>query len=343
MNVSPAISVIVPVYKVENFVSQCIKSILEQSFTDFELLLVDDGSPDNSGKICDEWSQKDNRIRVFHQNNAGVSAARNRGLAEALGRYVVFVDSDDWVLSGYLEHLYAFAGRGLVLQGYMFGTEDGMIKKGTYFPKTGNYELPGFKDFFLGKDVTFLPPPWNKLYDMQLIREHKLMFDEKVSFGEDALFVYYYILHCDFIVTAEYADYIYRETTSGLSTKINSFDSEYAFFKKQYAFVRELAYRLEIQSDNLNILFKFSLLFFQRTLRTDYLLCHQVPYSVRIAHLKQLVSENEEFFKLYYKPDYKLDKLGRFMLKKRMFGLYDFCFQLLFHLRVRQIFLGNSC
>ena len=99
----PEISIIVPVYKVEEYLSQCIDSILVQTFTNFELLLVDDGSPDRCGEMCEEYAQKDERIRVFHQENAGVSTARNKGLAEAYGKYIVFVDSDDYILPAYLE------------------------------------------------------------------------------------------------------------------------------------------------------------------------------------------------------------------------------------------------
>ena len=100
------ISVIIPVYKAEKYLSRCIASLLAQSFTAFELLLIDDGSPDNSGKICHDWAERDCRIRVLHQTNAGVSTARNKGLDEAKGEYIVFVDSDDYVGTDYLKHLY---------------------------------------------------------------------------------------------------------------------------------------------------------------------------------------------------------------------------------------------
>ena len=91
----PTISVIVPVYKVEPYLRRCVDSILAQTYTDFELILVDDGSPDNCGAICDEYAEKDSRVRVIHQENRGVSAARNLGVREALGKYIAFVDSDD--------------------------------------------------------------------------------------------------------------------------------------------------------------------------------------------------------------------------------------------------------
>lgn len=94
---NPKISVIVPVYKAEKYLHRCVDSILAQTFTDFEVLLIDDGSPDRSGEICDEYAQKDARVRVFHKKNGGVSSARNWGLDNAQGEWIAFVDSDDWV------------------------------------------------------------------------------------------------------------------------------------------------------------------------------------------------------------------------------------------------------
>lgn len=93
----PLISIIVPVYKTEKYLNRCVKSIVNQTLKDFELILIDDGSPDQSGKMCDDWAQKDKRIRVIHQENKGAGAARNAGLDIAQGEYIGFVDSDDWI------------------------------------------------------------------------------------------------------------------------------------------------------------------------------------------------------------------------------------------------------
>lgn len=95
----PKISIIVPVYNVEKYLRKCIDSILNQTFKDFELILIDDGSTDESGKICDEYNLKDNRIKVIHKENGGLSSARNAGLDIAQGEYIGFVDSDDWIES----------------------------------------------------------------------------------------------------------------------------------------------------------------------------------------------------------------------------------------------------
>lgn len=102
----PEISVIVPVYNVEKYVEQCIKSIVNQTFKNFELIIVDDGSTDNSGKLCDNFAENDYRIHVIHTENRGVAAARNKGLDIAIGEFICFVDSDDYVQNNYLAYMY---------------------------------------------------------------------------------------------------------------------------------------------------------------------------------------------------------------------------------------------
>ena len=105
MNESPLISVIVPVYNVEEYLTQCIESIINQTYTNLEIILVDDGSTDQSGKICDEYAIKDDRIQVIHKENRGVGSARNVGLDTSKGEYVSFVDSDDYVDKNYIKIL----------------------------------------------------------------------------------------------------------------------------------------------------------------------------------------------------------------------------------------------
>ena len=119
---NPLITIIVPVYNAEKYLSKCIESILTQTYTHFELLLLDDGSNDNSLSICDYYAKQDTRIRVFSHLNMGVSATRNRGIELALGEYISFIDSDDWVKNNYLETLYSALrndlGMGLVIAAF---------------------------------------------------------------------------------------------------------------------------------------------------------------------------------------------------------------------------------
>lgn len=103
---NPLISVIVPIYKVEEYLDKCVDSIVNQTYTNLEIILVNDGSPDNCPKMCDEWSKKDSRIKVIHKENGGVSSARNKGLEIATGEWISFIDSDDWVEKDYIYELY---------------------------------------------------------------------------------------------------------------------------------------------------------------------------------------------------------------------------------------------
>ena len=122
MNQCPKISIIVPIYKTEQYLQRCIDSILAQTFTNFELLLIEDGSPDNSGKICDKYALKDSRIKVYHKENGGVSSARNLGLDHATGEWITFCDSDDWVNKDWLELFILNSNTDMVIQSYYVST-----------------------------------------------------------------------------------------------------------------------------------------------------------------------------------------------------------------------------
>lgn len=128
MTKSPQISVIIPIYNVERYLRQCIDSILAQTFTDFELLLIDDGSPDGCPAICDEYAEKDARIRVFHKPNGGVTSARNKGLDNARGNWIIYIDGDDWIEPTYVEELYNAAINNeadIAICAFRFVYEDG--------------------------------------------------------------------------------------------------------------------------------------------------------------------------------------------------------------------------
>lgn len=180
----PEISIIVPVYKVEQYLPRCIDSILAQTFTDFELLLVDDGSPDNCGKICDEYAEKDARIRVFHKENGGVSSARNLGLDNARGKYIGFVDSDDYIFPMMYETL---------LSGFAFDVQLSCVS--VY---TGQYRESSSADI-LNLDETiemcFLSSMWTTIWNKLFLRDYvnHLRFDISVQIAEDVLFLSQYL------------------------------------------------------------------------------------------------------------------------------------------------------
>ncbi len=223
----PLISVIVPVYKVENVLNYCIDSILNQTYKDFELILVDDGSPDNSGKICDEYAKKDNRIKVIHKENGGVSSARNCGIDAAKGKYICFVDSDDYPCINYLLDMInmckKFDGCDLLLGGFNVVSDyKSNIEKKVLFTEDHNYSCVSRLDFIRMYEKWVIQMPWNKLYKLKIIKTSKIRFDENLSLGEDILFNIDYLTNSNGNI-AILNKPIYNYTRTG----IESLDNKY--------------------------------------------------------------------------------------------------------------------
>lgn len=214
------ISVIVPVFKVEPYLSRCIDSILRQSVQSFELILVDDGSPDRCGEICDEYAQKDARVRVIHQENRGVSAARNRGLAVATGKYVVFIDSDDWVKDDYLRDLLS-ADADFVSQSFAVYNEDGDFLKENCW-KQCRYES-SLDTVLTLLEAGVLGYTFSKRFTLKIIQDHEIQFNDHIDHTEDTLFIIDYLHYAKSIQIEDKSNYCYvrydtRETLSGKAT-----------------------------------------------------------------------------------------------------------------------------
>ena len=206
----PALSVIVPVYNSAPYLQECIDSILTQNFTDFELLLVDDGSTDESARICDSYAESDERIRVFHKKNGGVSSARNVGLREARGEYITFVDADDYVTESFLEHLLCVDSDLTVTGVAKFGAVEGSVAFNE-FCTFGLSELPSH--WYPSNQICYLYHyPVCKLYRSRVIHDNQLRFDERLSFSEDLCFNLAYYSLIDTISEIPHVDYKYRIT-----------------------------------------------------------------------------------------------------------------------------------
>ncbi|MGN0724243.1 MAG: glycosyltransferase family 2 protein [Treponema sp.] len=181
---NPKISIIVPVYNVEKYIRRCLDSIAAQTFTDWECICVDDGTPDASGKICDEYAQKDSRFVVIHKENGGVSSARNVGLDAAKGEWICFVDSDDWVEKEMLEVLYKASienNAEVVVSGLRITDKHGNYQE--FLPSAGWLSMP--RDF-----QSYFNAPWGKLYRKTIILENKIYFPEGITLAEDLYFVF---------------------------------------------------------------------------------------------------------------------------------------------------------
>lgn len=217
------ISVIVPVYKAEKYLHRCVDSILAQSYTDFELLLIDDGSPDNSGTICDEYAAKDSRVHVFHSENGGVSSARNLGLDNAKGEYVTFCDADDYVTIDWLSAYHgAISGNvDLAIQGIYYITNNGEVEEKKLSPCCGS-ELKERQSLIVNLFVQGVYGyPVVKLFRRQLIEENCLRFDIQSRFREDAQFFSEYLVHVKDFMCIDSAGYYYILPALGKEYKGN--------------------------------------------------------------------------------------------------------------------------
>lgn len=217
------ISVITPVYNAEKYLAECLGSILAQRMSDFELLLIDDGSTDASGAICDRFAGQDSRIRVFHTSNQGVSAARNLGLDNAQGEFVVFIDSDDRVTP---DHLQQFIDSGIGENGIAFTNllEERPSKGET--PRTRLYNVPDC--YVTGGRQACMPIlahllrvrcfgwTWNKMFSRTTIEKHGLRFDKNIRYAEDEIFTAQYCAHITHIVCNSNPTYYYRYVPTSL-------------------------------------------------------------------------------------------------------------------------------
>ncbi len=236
----PQISVIVPVYKVEPYLHRCVDSILAQTYSDFELILVDDGSPDRCGVICDEYAEKDERVHVIHQANGGLSAARNAGIdwafAHSDSQWLSFIDSDDWVHPQYLELLYKAAQNGNVriCQCLTLETGETIQTYNTYDAEECISVIP-VEEQYTNYYSAFA---WGKLYRRECFLEirypvgqlyedvaiwYKLLFAEKVIALVKAQ-LYYYFQRSDSI--------IHREWTPAKLAQVRAWDEQMAFFSR---------------------------------------------------------------------------------------------------------------
>lgn len=216
------ISIVVPVYKSEKTLGGCLDSLLCQTYSDIEIICVVDGSPDACGNICDEYARKDVRVRPIKRDNGGVSSARNRGILEARGEYLMFVDSDDTVAPDYCEKMwnaYEKTGADLVICGFHHWYVGRDVPKVPSNP--GVYETKDYKDEFLKLyQEGFLNMPWNKLFQKSLAES----FDTSLSLGEDLLFNMDYLEKCKKVAVIPDAliHYIQEEKGNTLSSKKRS-------------------------------------------------------------------------------------------------------------------------
>ncbi len=227
--INPLVSIIVPVYNVKNYLCRCVDSILNQTFSDWECILVDDGSTDGSGNICDKYAETDKRFRVVHQKNQGVSIARNVGLRICRGKYIWFIDSDDWVDFQSLEYFYdklAINDVDILFFGLVekpSNTKNEELKSISSECCEGKKEC-AHKILLLEQAGLF---GWtvNKVFKKSIVERSNLLFDSRFSIQEDHLFTLEYMKYVNKMQVLHVYPYYYEQRESSLINKTSPYDS----------------------------------------------------------------------------------------------------------------------
>ena len=319
---SAQISIIIPIYNAGKYLRRCLDSLKMQSLTQWEAILVNDGSTDNSGEICDEYARTDCRITVVHQENAGVSSARNRGIEMAKSKWLTFIDADDYVDINYLENLCKKIEdeKALIIQGLKQVNNSGEEVKRIEFEYSllnGTTIHTAYND----KEIYEYGYTVAKLYNRDIINKHRIKFNEQISYSEDMLFMLEYILHCNSIKFIEGANYNYITESSNLSQRYNSHESEYLLFieytRLSIAIAEKWRFTPSYRAK------RYGALILMRSIYSMYI-AENWNDRIRIARLKQLKKEHHAYIKHYYSPNILLFRFLKFVFLSSIY-LFNFC------------------
>ncbi len=330
-NINPKISVIVPVYKAEKYLRKCVDSLLMQTFHDFEILLIDDGSPDKSGEICDNYSMNNSNVRTFHIPNSGVSIARNLGIEKAEAEWICFVDSDDWVEETYLSNFLQeeLHENQIVLQSILLDFEYAP-ERNTSFIKYNNCicKFP-FASIIENQRVLHDGYPYAKLYNKNILQKHSIRFPLNLSTHEDHVFVWTYLSYVKEIRLCSNLSYHYmRRGNETLSTKYHS-SEEYILASDnllQKLFILQVLFKLEGSHYLKEVYSDYGLLQLLRACRnandTNFIEIYRYTRTKKklfdIFYISHSLQEQAFVYCLLYKifSDKQLYKLTKFLTKR---------------------------
>lgn len=320
MTTSPLISIIIPIFNSQYTLERCISSVINQTYSNWELFLIDDGSKDGSWEICKTYADLDSRIHAFTKDNGGVSSARNVGLKKVNGEYLTFIDSDDYIKEHFLYNMIAcFKDKRIDL----VSSYADIINGSTSTPETyaaANIGDENFEDMFIYNDMHWHTSPWGKLYKTDIIKKNDLRFCEGMHIGEDALFLFSYMLFCDKIFITNITDYCYfAYNTGSLTKRINTIESELLSYSKIHCIIDRLITEKHINSDIALSNLKWLKNSYQRRVLNS-LYYNKSSKKERINIIKEF--DWEDFTKTFNNSHQ--DKILNQLTTHKMFYIYDF-------------------
>jgi glycosyltransferase involved in cell wall biosynthesis len=341
------ISVIIPVFNVEKFVDGCLESVCSQSFKNIEIIIIDDGSTDNSFKLCCKWAEIDRRVKLIRQTNQGVSVARNRGIKESLGKWIAFIDPDDSIEPSYLEELCKLANMydsEISICGFYFDYPDEVITKShfeTDIVFRDKSEIMQIQIQILAKRMSKIRPnsgdkigaPWGKLYSASFIKRNGLEFVPNLKRSQDLIFNLYALEHSKFVAYINRPLYHYRVNSESICNRfskqvldnVNAYLNEIDNFIKKFHKDDELfneAYDTKVATSIYKCMFQY---FFNDQ--------YDGKYSDMKKELFQYISQDQFKYslkKVKYRNLEKTEKIFVFLIK------YKMIIALLFLVNIRQ-------
>ncbi|MEC4086894.1 glycosyltransferase family 2 protein [Myroides odoratimimus] len=336
------VSIIIPIYNVEQYLDRCIKSVLDQSYENIEVILIDDGSIDSSIEICRFFEEKDERIIFYFHENKGVSYTRNKGIKVAKGEWVCFVDSDDILEKDYVYRM---------INEVLINDKCDMVINGIRIVDNGNRDetivepMGGYKQHNFDTDnelFNFIPllclaSPISKLFKKSIINQNTILFDERISIGEDYLFTMQYLSCVQYVVSDSISNYIYNKHNGSLSTTYHKFEEEILAEKMLYRATIDFGKKIGVAKNIIENFYFFEFKKHAYRILFSLYVNKYVDYnkSERINKIALLEEKQVERLKFMFKQNSFKGSVLSFLLFSKYFSINDYLLKVLVNKKLR--------
>ncbi len=317
-NNTPLVSVILPVYNAGKTISKCIESILIQTLSDFELLIINDGSKDSTLSICEQLAEKDHRVRLINQENKGVSSARNKGIDSSTGKYICFIDSDDWVEPNYLAAFFegeTINKNEIVFQDCIEESDNQSLIKCHFSNK--RYNSSELNTCISEQKLLNYGYPFCKLYTKEVINTNNIRFNEEIHFVEDRIFLLEYLQYMDFFrfVDNVYYHYTFNDGQQSLTFRHNSYESEINAYYIEKGLLNKLSKQYSFDKDTIDYSNACNGFILYRAIRTIYRPEWRKTTKERLAILRQQHTTENTICLAEYSKRYLAELLNRIAIR----------------------------